>query len=234
MAYEIQAYLGRYKDALPAGTKIYYMSTTGKIFVAGDGLVCEVSGDTREYADTLHTFINPGNLTHYVLGSPETNEENPTNATVKFGITDPHHHFVPHAHGVEHWVLSQGFSGCIVFDRRRERAIVAKLIPGSMIYIPAMVPHMFYNRDDVPLITLIANGGLGIHHEKYAITKAQADALVRCESDPLRKQELAELAIELGSMEDLFAASHPEMDMSISERVSAKLYRVAEWVGAHQ
>lgn len=230
-AEKIKAYLGKYKN-LPGDAKIYHLSTGGQIFVAGSDAVLEISRETQEYQDTLHTFINSGNLAHYVLGTPETSAENPANATVKFGITDPHHHFIPHAHGVEHWVFSQGFSGCVVFDHARKKALVAKFIPGSMIYIPAMVPHMFYNRSDVPLITLIANGGLGIHHEKYAITKVQAETLVQSERDTTKRQEMAELAGELGLMEDLFTMTHPERDMSVGERISGKLYQLAEYVGA--
>ena len=201
------------------------------MFVAAGGKVQEVNRDTEEYKDTLHTFINPGNLAHYLLGTPETSEAKPTNATAKIGITDPHHHFIPHAHGVEHYVFSTGFSGCLLFDHVQKKAIVIKMLPGSLIYIPAMVPHMFYNRSDVPLITLIANGGLGIHHEKYAITKEIAENLLKRENDPDTKKELTELSDVLGSMEEIFTTTHPERDMSLREHIAQKLYRLAEYAG---
>jgi hypothetical protein len=230
---KIRKYLERYKN-LPHGCKLYQLSVTGKMFVATNGKVEEVSRGTQEYADQLHVFINPGNLAYYLLGTPETSEKNPNNATAKIGITDPHHHFIPHAHGVEHYVFSQGFSGCLLFDHAQKKALAIKLLPGSLVYISAMIPHSFYNRTDVPLITLIANGGLGIHHEKYAITKKVAEELLQKESEPSSKEELAELSNALGSIEELFITTHPEHDMSMNEKISQKLYRLAEHFGLSQ
>ncbi len=227
----VKAYLGQYAADLPGGCKMYHISTAGKIFVAADGKVQEISPNTPEYVESLHTFINPGNLAHYLLGTPETSDENPTNATVKFGITDPHHHFIPHAHGVEHWVYSAGFSGCIMFDTEKKRAVIVKCIPGTLVFIAAMIPHLFYNRSDSPLLTLISNAGLGIHHEKYAITEKIAHDLLEREHDSAKRTELYELIGELGSMNILFTATHPEQDMSLREHVSEKLYRLAELVG---
>lgn len=204
------------------------------MFVAANGKVEEVSRGTQEYADQLHVFINPGNLAYYLLGTPETSEKNPSNATAKIGITDPHHHFIPHGHGVEHYVFSQGFSGCLLFDYNQKKAFPIKFLPGSLIYIPPMVPHSFYNRSDVPLITLIANGGLGIHHEKYAITKKLAEELLQKESEPNKKQELIKLSNALGSIEELFTATHPERDLSLNEKISKKLYSLAEYFSLNQ
>ena len=175
---QIMAYLNKYKGLLPAGCKLYQLSVTGRLYVAADGEVTEVTKDTEEYTAQLHTFINQGNQALYLLGTPETSEENPSNATAKIGISDPHHHFVPHAHGVEHYVFSQGFSGCLLFDHKRQEAFAIKLLPGSLIYIAEMIPHSFYNRSDVPLITLIANGGLGINDDRYAITQMMAEQLL--------------------------------------------------------
>lgn len=232
-ALKIERYLDKYKN-LPHGCKIYQLSVTGKMFVAENGKVEEVSRGTKEYVDKLHTFINPGNLAYYLLGTPETSEENPSNATAKVGITDPHHHFTPHAHGVEHYVFSQGFSGCLLFDHAQKKAYPIKLLPGSLIYISAMIPHSFYNRSDVPLITLIANGGLGIHHEKYAVTKKLAEELLQKESELGKKKELTELSSALGSIEELFTTTHPEQDVTLNEKISQKLYRLAEHFGLSQ
>jgi mannose-6-phosphate isomerase-like protein (cupin superfamily) len=230
---KIKAYLEQYKD-LPHGCKLYQLSVTGKMFVAGEGKVQEVSRGTQEYANQLHVFINPGNLAYYLLGNPETSEQNPNNATAKVGITDPHHHFIPHAHGVEHYVFSQGFSGCLLFNHAEQKAFPIKLLPGSLIYISAMIPHSFYNRSDVPLITLIANGGLGIHHEKYAVTKELAEASLQKENDPEKRAELTDLSQALGSIEEYFVSAHPERDLSLNERVARKLYRLAEHFGLSQ
>ena len=230
---KIRKYLEKYKD-LPHGCKLYQLSLTGRMFIATNGTVEEVSRGTQEYADQLHVFINPGNIAYYLLGTPETSDKNPNNATVKVGITDPHHHFVPHAHGVEHYVFSQGFSGCLLFNHDQKRAFPIKLLPGSLIYISAMIPHSFYNRSDVPLITLIANGGLGIHHEQYATTQEVAEELLRKENEPKKKQELIELSKALGSIEELFMTAHPERDLTLNEKISQKLYRLAEHFGLSQ
>ena len=232
-ASKIEKYLSKYKD-LPQGCKLYQLSVTGRMLVAAGGKVEEVSRGTKEYADQLHVFINPGNLAYYLLGTPDTNEENPNNAMAKIGVTDPHHHFTPHAHGVEHYVFSQGFSGCLLFDHNQKKAFPIKLLPGSLIYISAMIPHSFYNRSDVPLITLIANGGLGINHEKYAITKEVAEKLLKNETNPVKKEELLELSNALSSVEELFTTTHPETDLSLNEKVSQKLYRLAEHFGLSQ
>jgi uncharacterized RmlC-like cupin family protein len=199
------------------------------MFVAADGRVMEVAPETAEYSKQLHLFINPGNHAFYLLGKPETSQETPNNATVKVGISNPHHHFVPHAHGVEHYVFSQGFSGCLLFDHKQKKALAIKLLPGSLIYIAAMIPHSFYNRSDVPLITLIANGGLGIHHEKYAITQEIAKELLSKENTPQKKEGLASLSNALGSIEELFTTQHPERDLSFNERIAKQLYRLAEY-----
>jgi hypothetical protein len=43
-----------------------------------------------------------------------------------------------------------------------------------------MMPHSFNNRADTPLPLVIANTGMGIDHEEYAITAAMAEERARC------------------------------------------------------
>lgn len=221
-------YLNHYSN-LPKGCKLYFLSTDGNIFIAADNIVSKLDPTSEEFHDQMHVFINEGNHAHYLLGNPDTNEANPTNATVKAGVTEPHHHFVPHAHGVEHYVYSKGFSGYLLFNKERQEVQIIKLPPGSLIYISEMVPHSFYNRSDVPLITLIANGGLGINDEKYAITKETAEDLVKNENNPENRQQLQELISELSLVEDAYEVSQPQKDMSTKERVSKKLFTLAEY-----
>ena len=225
---KIVAYLEKYKD-LPEGCKLYFLSNSGTIFVAEANKVSKLDQESDDYSNTLHTFINEGNEAHYLLGTPDTNEAAPSNSTVKLGKSEPHHHFVPHAHGVEHYVYSKGFSGCMLFDRDQKKARVIKLIPGTLIYISAMTPHSFYNRSDIPLITLIANGGLGINDDRYAITKDVAEKLIADETDTAKKQQLEELMDELGSIESLYEETRPQEDLSSNEKLSEKLYRLAEY-----
>ena len=224
-------YLERNKT-LPGGTLLYQMTTDGKIYVTGNGTIQEVSKDNVDYNDKLHLFINPGNQAYYLLGNPDTSEKNPNNATVKMGVTDAHHHFTPHAHGSQHFVKSEGFSGALLYDHDKKKAFVIKLLPNSLIYIPAWIPHAFYNRSDVPLITLIANGGIGIHNEDYAVTKEIAEQRL----EALREkgdENLEVLIATLGTLEDFFEKTHPEQDMDAQERVASKLYKVAEYFGIH-
>lgn len=225
-------YLGHYK-VLPQGVLLYQITRDGKIYVTGDGKIQEVSSDEKDYQDKLHLFINPGNKAYYLLGSPDTSPERPNNATVKMGITDSHHHFTPHAHGVEHYVKSEGFSGCLLYDHEARKAFPIKLLPGSLIYIPGWIPHAFYNRSDIPMITLIANGGLGLHHEDYAVTKTIAEERLGSIKDEQEKRNLKELSEVLGSIEKLYEAAHPEQDMDTREKFAEKLYRVAEYFSLH-
>jgi mannose-6-phosphate isomerase-like protein (cupin superfamily) len=203
----------------------------GRVFVTGNGSVQEITKENKEYGSTLHLFINAGNQAHYLLGSPDTNDAHPNNATVKFGITESHQHFTPHAHGSEHYVKSEGFSGCLLYDHAKKKAFPVKLLPGSLIYIPEWVPHAFYNRSDIPLITLIANGGLGLKDENYAVTKKTAEE--RLKQMDSGDKDLEELASVLGSIEELFDATHPERHMDMGEKIASKLYRVAEYFSMH-
>lgn len=211
---------------------MYQITTEGKIFVTGNGSIAEVSKDVPDYHDKLHLFINPGNQAYYLLGTPDTGPENPNNATVKMGITDSHHHFTPHAHGVEHYVKSEGFSGCLLYNHEKKTAVAVKLIPGSMIYIPGWVPHAFYNRSDIPLIILVANGGLGLHHENYAVTKEIAEKRLK-DMQSKGDKNLEELARVLGSIEEFFDRTQPQHNMDAQEKIAQKLYRVAEYFSMH-
>lgn len=220
-------YLEHYKT-LPNGCLLYQITSQGKVFVTGNGSIQEISKDSADYHDKLHLFINVGNQAYYLLGTPDTSPENPNNSTVKMGITDSHHHFTPHAHGVEHFVKSEGFSGCLLYNHEKKTALVVKLIPGSMIYIPSWVPHAFYNRSDIPLITFIANGGLGLHHENYAVTRGIAEERLKA-MEGRDDNNLKELAQVLGSIEEFFGKTQPQSDMSTQEKVAQQLYKVAEY-----
>ena len=228
----IMKYLERYKN-LPGKCRLYQITFAGKIFVAGNGKILEISKASKEYKDTLHLFVNPGNVAHYLLGSPHTSEENPNNATFKVGITNPHYHFIPHAHGTEHYVVSQGFSGCLLFDHENKKAVPIKLLPGSIIYISKMVPHAFYNRSDIPLIILVANAGLGLYHEDYAITKKTAQKKLQKTKNPKEKAEIQELMSELDILKHDFTKTNPQCDLDARERIAIKLYRVAEYFSMH-
>ncbi len=224
-------YLEHYKN-LPGGCLLYQITSEGRIFITGNGSIQEISKDNSDYHDKLHLFINPGNQAYYLLGNPDTSESNPNNATVKMGITNSHHHFTPHAHGSQHYVKSEGFSGCLLYNHNKKTAFAIKLIPGSLIYIPGWVPHAFYNRSDIPLITLIANGGLGLHHEDYAITKKVAEKRLK-EIKNTKDQNLKELVDVLGSIEDFFEKTQPQKDMDAREKFSKQLYKVAEYFSMH-
>ncbi len=224
-------YLEHYKT-LPSGCLLYQITQNGKIFVTGNGSINEVSKDSPDYQDKLHLFVNPGNQAYYLLGNPDTNEKTPNNATVKMGITDSHHHFTPHAHGSQHYVKSEGFSGCLLYNHDKKIAFAIKLIPGSLIYIPEWIPHAFYNRSDIPLITLIANGGLGLHDENYAVTKEIAEKRLK-EMSGNGDKGLEELVKVLGSIEEFFDKTQPQKDIDTREKISKKLYKVAEYFSMH-
>lgn len=214
------------------GGLLWQLTTDGHLYVTGGGKIEEISKESKDYHDKLHLFINPGNQAYYLLGNPDTSETNPNNATVKMGITDAHHHFTPHAHGSQHYVKSEGFSGAMLYNHDQRKAFVIKLLPGSLIYIPAWVPHAFYNRTDVPLITLIANGGIGIHNEDYAVTKEIAEKRLR-EQRHGRDKNLEELISVLGILEEHFDDTHPEQDMDAQEKIASKLYKIAEYFSIH-
>lgn len=222
-------YYEKYKT-LPGGTRIYQVTQKGTVVVVGDGTIRELNKEDKEFKDKLFTFINPGNDAFYFIGTPHTNEKNPQNATFKLGITGPHHSFTPHAHGVQHFVKSEGFSGCLLYDNQNKKVIAVDLLPGSVIEIPPKAPHAFYNRSDIPLVTLIANRGLGIFDENYAITKELARKKLQNLKKNDNTQALENLASVLEEIEDHFHRTHPERKMTIQEKISAGISKIAQWL----
>jgi uncharacterized RmlC-like cupin family protein len=149
---------------LPAGVEVYTLGVDGAARL-GSG---ELTGFLR--------FIDDGQRARYFIGDRATSPQRPSNATYKLGVVRPHSAFTPHAHGGEHFVLSLGYAACGVYDEQRQAAVQIRLSPGTMIRIPALVPHSFANRSAHPLLVLAANTGYGIDHEDYAITAAAAEA----------------------------------------------------------
>ncbi|MGQ9613809.1 cupin domain-containing protein [Chloroflexus sp.] len=167
-------------------------------------------------------FINSGQYTRYLIGTAATSDDNPANATFKRGFVCPHSAFTPHAHGTEHFVLSIGYASCGLHDY--ERTIVAhiRLIPGSLLHIPAMMPHSFNNRADTLLPMIIANTGMGIDHDDYAITTAMAEERARNGDDAAACLTTALRQLEAGT------SSHPvHTSMSLRERLAGMLRRLA-------
>lgn len=231
-----RGYLEQFRT-LPDDARLYQITTTGRIFVAGNNSVEELRKDNPAFAANIHQFINAGNLAHYLLGSPQTNADNPQNATFKLGMTDPQHAFTPHAHGARHFVTAMGHSGCILFDKGQQTTVPIKLLPGSMIDIPGGLPHAFYNRSKEPLVIVVANAGLGIEHEDYAVTREMALQRLRELSPDQSRSELEELATALERIEADFNAAQPNLDISVDERLARALYKLAEKLnmgGAHK
>ncbi|GIJ44496.1 hypothetical protein Val02_13820 [Virgisporangium aliadipatigenens] len=152
---------------LPAGVEVYTLGGAAAPLVA--------RGDESGPLDGFDDFIDDGQLARYFVGDRATSPERPSNATYKLGVVRPHSAFTPHAHGGEHFVLSLGYASCGVYDAARERPVRVPLTPGTMIRIPALLPHSFGNRDGRPLLILAANTGYGIDHADYAITAEEAE-----------------------------------------------------------
>ncbi len=224
----VEEFMQRYRD-LPGGSLLYQIACSGEVWIAGRGKVLKLSKETQEFTEDFHLFVNEGNQAYYFLGNVDTSEEHPQNATVKLGITEPHKNFVPHAHGVRHFVKSQGFSGCILYDVEKKKAVTVKLIPGSILDIAPMVAHSFYNRSGVPLVTLIANAGLGLHSDKYAITKEQAEKNLLEGIGRGDEHQICELINQLDAIERVFNSEHPENDLSLSEQAAIQLYELAQF-----
>jgi hypothetical protein len=158
---------------LPAGVEVYAFPADG---AAGR----RAGGSTR--LDNLLPFIDPGQAARYFIGDAGTSPHRPSNATFKLGVVRPHSAFTPHAHAGEHFVLSLGYAACGLFDAGTESTLMVRLGPGTMIRIPALLPHSFANRAGTPLLILAANSGFGIDHEDYAITATAAES--RAADDP--------------------------------------------------
>jgi len=167
-------------------------------------------------------FIDTGQYTRYLIGSASTSDDNPANATFKLGFVHPHSAFTPHAHGAEHFVLSMGYASCGLYDYDQEAVAHVRLIPGSLLHIPAMMPHSFNNCANAPLPLVIANTGMGIDHEDYAITAAMAEERAR------RGDETAErLVAALRKLEAEMASEPVHVDVSLRERLAGLLRRLA-------
>lgn len=169
-------YLHYLQQVLPAGAEVYLLDPHGTIH-------CVTRGDIRRLCPHTNIndrkeflrFIDDGQFTRYLIGDAATSEQHPSNATYKLGAVQAHSAFTPHAHGAEHFVLSQGYASCGLYDWVHQRVVHVRLFPGALLRIPAMMPHSFNNRANDPLLLVIANTGMGIDHEAYAITATQAE-----------------------------------------------------------
>ncbi len=170
---------------LPSGVEVYTFGAGGDVVVRDERGAAPLGPGAG-----LLRFIDDGQFARYLIGDAKTSPERPSNATCKLGLVAPHSTFTPHAHGGEHVVLSLGQASCTLFDAARGRVSALRLAPGTMVRIPAMMPHAFGNRSARPLPILAANTGFGIDHEDYAITAGQA----RERGDGELAAALAELA----------------------------------------
>jgi mannose-6-phosphate isomerase-like protein (cupin superfamily) len=153
--------------ALPSGVELYSFGADGTVVVTG-----ERGAEPLGPGPDLLPFIDDGQFARYLIGDAKTSPQRPSNATFKLGLVAPHSAFTPHAHAGEHFVLSLGHGSCGLHDAGRVTTLALR--PGTMIRIPAMMPHSFGNRAGSPLVILAANTGYGIDHEDYAITAAAA------------------------------------------------------------
>lgn len=195
---------------LPNGVEVYRFGADGDCTVTDRAGTRPLGTD-----EDLLRFIDDGQLAHYFVGDARTSPRRPSNATYKLGVVAPHSAFTPHAHGGEHFVLSLGHASCGLFDERRDTAVDLRLTPGTMVRIPAMVPHSFGNRAATPLLILAANTGFGIDHEDYAITAAEAD-----------RRGAVELTKALLALEE----RTPGLTTTWRERVATRLRRLASRV----
>ena len=156
-------------DGLPEGVELYSFDPAGEVVVR-DAAGARPLGPGAD----LLPFIDDGQFARYFIGDAKTSPERPSNATFKLGIVAPHSAFTPHAHAGEHFVLALGHASCGLHDAGRDRVVNLALAPGTMVRIPALLPHSFGNRAGDPLLILAANSGYGIDHEDYAITAGQA------------------------------------------------------------
>lgn len=225
-----RTYLEQFQ-ALPGGALVHQITSTGKILTAGNGTVEEITQDNPRYRPHIHKFISHGNLAYYFIGNPSTGPDNPENATFKTGITPPHHHFTPHAHGTRHCVFSAQHAGCLLFDKDQQKVRTVKLQPGSIMDIPGMLPHAFYNRTGTNLVELIANGGLGIDHEDYAITREIALQRLQELLPDQSRADLEQLTLALEHLEKDLDVNKPQLDLGDNEKFVRMLFRLAEAIG---
>lgn len=195
---------------LPPGVEIYSFPSDGAAIRRTRAGVSEPDG--------FLPFIDSGQRARYFVGDAATSPERPSNATYKLGVVRPHSAFTPHSHGGEHFVLSLGYASCGLYDLGAERTVRVTLTPGTLIRIPAMMPHSFGNRAGSPLLILAANTGFGIDHEDYAITAPDAEA-----RGAAADTDFPRLAKALRALE---SANDPGM-MTLRERIANRLRRAA-------
>jgi hypothetical protein len=195
---------------LPLGVEVYSFPADGAAIRRTSAGVAEPDG--------FLPFIDPAQRARYFIGDATTSPERPSNATFKLGVVQPHSAFTPHAHGGEHFVLSLGYASCGLYDPDTDRGVRLALTPGTLIRIPAMMPHSFGNRAGNPLLILAANTGYGIDHEDYAITAPVAEA----RGDDA-EVDFPALAKALRALE---AHNEPET-MTWRERIAHRLRRAA-------
>jgi hypothetical protein len=130
-------------------------------------------------------------------------------------------------------VFSTGYAACTLYDAERDQVTSVRLVPGALLHIPALMPHSFQNRAPSPLLLLITNTGMGIDHEDYAITAAQADARAHDHSehshdhgehsDPTQPIDYAHLAGVLRRLECALPQLAHHHRLSLRERLAARL-----------
>ncbi len=221
----VETFLESYRK-LPGGCGVYQITRAGNVWRTGAGKIEKINSDNPAFAHMMRLFINQGNQALYFLGSPKTDQNNPTNATVKLGFMEPHHHFVPHAHGVQHFVISTGYTGCKLHDDQTGGVVNVELQPLSIIDIKPNVPHMFQNRSEKPAIIVVANGGLGIEHSDYAVTEAQATQRLSATQNVAEKEKLTTLVAALQAIRE--DAKSGVATMSVPEKIGDFLATIGE------
>jgi uncharacterized RmlC-like cupin family protein len=216
-------YLDRLASTLPSGAVVLHCGAHGIAYLVRSGCVEALDPTRGPRRVDLLPFIDPGHFTRYLIGAADTSDENPSNATFKLGIVAAHRGFTPHAHGAEHFVFSTGYAACALYDAARDVVAHLRLAPGSLLHIPAMMPHSFSNRAVAPLLLLVANTGMGVDHEDYAITAAQLDARAAA----ARPADQA-LAAALRRLEAALPGPHEQPRLSWRERLGHRLRAVAE------
>jgi len=201
---------------LPSGVELYLLGVDG----SARAVDSERAGPLVTATDGLR-FIDDGQLARYFVGDAGTSPQRPSNATYKLGVVRPHSAFTPHAHGGEHFVLSLGYASCGLYDDRRQAVVQIRLTPGSMLRIPALMPHSFGNRAGTPLLILAANTGFGIDHEDYAITAEEAERRAATGGDGPDHLMLAKALRAVEAAPDTLGGT------SRRERVAAALRRLA-------
>lgn len=176
-------YLEELQQTLPAGAEVLLTTASGVAQVVRQDGIAHLN--PAQDAGFL-PFIDSGHFTRYLVGAADTSDRNPSNATYKLGVVAAHRGFTPHAHGAEHFVFSTGYAACGLYDAQRDLVASVRLVPGALLHIPALMPHTFNNRAQTPLLLLVNNTGMGIDHEDYAITAAQAEARAHAHGDPVQ------------------------------------------------